>query len=36
MDTKEELKKVAETTKNESLKQSINDKLEKYDKKVEK
>jgi hypothetical protein len=36
MDTKEELKKVAETTKNENLKQSINDKLDKYDKKVEK
>jgi hypothetical protein len=36
MDTKEELKKVAETTKNESLKQSIIDKLDKYDKKVEK
>jgi hypothetical protein len=36
MDTKEELQKVAETTKNESLKQSINDKLAKHDKKVEK
>ncbi len=36
MDTKEELKKVAETTKNESLKQSIKDKLAKHDKKVEK
>lgn len=33
---KEQLKKVAETTKNESLKQSITDKIDKYDKKVEK
>jgi hypothetical protein len=36
MDTKEELKKVAETTKNESLKQSINDKINKLDKTVKK
>jgi hypothetical protein len=36
MDTKEQLQKVAETTKNESLKQSINYKLAKHDKKVEK
>lgn len=37
MDTnKEQLKKVAETTKNEDLKQSINNKLSEYDKKVEK
>ena len=33
MDTnKEQLQKVAETTKNESLKQSIADKIAKYDK----
>ena len=37
MDTKiEELQKVAQTTKNESLKQSIADKIAKNDKKVEK
>lgn len=37
MDTnKEKLQKVAETTKNESLKESIADKLAKYDKTVKK
>ena len=37
MDTnKEQLQKVAETTKNESLKQSIADKIAKHDKKIEK
>lgn len=37
MDTKtEQLKKVAETTKNESLKQSIADKIAKHDKTVKK
>lgn len=37
MDTnKEHLQKVAETTKNESLKQSISDKLAKHDKTVKK
>ncbi len=37
MDTnKEQLKKVAETTKNEDLKQSIKNKLGEYDKTVKK
>lgn len=37
MDTnKEQLKKVAETTKNEDLKQSIADKISKNDKTIEK